>query len=181
MSERPTLIARLLNEPDYRANYIRAKLDVLVPSQLRALRLRRDLTQPVLAKQAGMMQSRISAMETPGKTNFNLETLVRMAATFNVGLMVKFVSFSEMLRWENHYSQDSFDVTRIDNDVDFINPSEQTGHTVMVQGGMQTPNVSAVAGASRGNEVTEMPSPQRELIGAGATQFRQMAAAGGAR
>src|SRR5260370_41604063 len=101
MNERSKLINNLLSERDYRANYIRAKLDVLVPSQLRALRLRRDLTQPILAEQAGMKQSRISAMETPGRTNFNLETLVRLAATFKVGLVVKFVPFSAMLRWEN--------------------------------------------------------------------------------
>jgi transcriptional regulator with XRE-family HTH domain len=180
MSERSALIAKLLNDRDYRANYIRAKLDVLVPSQLRALRLHKDLTQPILAEQAGMKQSRISAMETPGRTNFNLETLVRMAATLNVGLMVKFVPFSEMLRWENHYSQDTFDVTPIDNDVEFIDPAEQGRQKVGVLTGMQTPNVSAVIMPSRANEVKEMPSRRRGQIGSGTPQFQQMAAAAGA-
>lgn len=120
---RSRMINRLIEERDYRAAYVRAKLDVLIPSQLRALRLRRDLTQPTLAEEAGMKQSRISAMETPGRVNFNLETLVRLAATFGVGLMVKFVPFSEMLRWENDYSQDAFNVTEIGDDIEFKTPS----------------------------------------------------------
>jgi len=70
-----------------------------------------------------MKQSRISAMETPGKVNFNLDTLVRMAATLNVGMMVKFIPFSEMLGWENEYSQDIFDVTQLTHDLDFLQPA----------------------------------------------------------
>src|SRR5712692_3475587 len=123
MGERQTIISRLINERDYRADYIRAKLEVLIPSQLRALRLRQELTQPVLAEMSGMKQSRISAMETPGRVNFNQETLVRIAATLKVGLAIKFVSFSEMLGWENDYSQDAFNVIQLPNDVDFLRPA----------------------------------------------------------
>lgn len=123
MSERLTLIARLLRDRDYRASYIRAKLEVLIPSQLRALRQHQEKTQPELAQLAGMKQSRISTMETPGRVNFNLETLVRMAAALNSGLMVKFVPFSEMLGWENDYSQDTFNVTQLADDIDFLEPA----------------------------------------------------------
>jgi len=123
MSDRQKIVSRLIADRDFRADYIRAKLEVLIPSQLRALRLREDKTQPELAQLAEMRQSRISAMETPGRVNFNLETLVRMAATLNVGLMVKLVPFSEMLNWENSYSQDTFNVTRLGNDIDFLRPA----------------------------------------------------------
>ncbi|HEX9545403.1 MAG TPA: helix-turn-helix transcriptional regulator [Pyrinomonadaceae bacterium] len=123
MNERSKLINNLLNERDYRAAYIRAKLDVLIPSQLRALRLRQEKTQPKLAEMADMKQSRVSAMETPGKVNFNLDTLVRMAATFKVALVVEFVAFSEMLRWENDYTQDTFNVVQLPDDVSFLRPA----------------------------------------------------------
>jgi transcriptional regulator with XRE-family HTH domain len=126
MSDRSKLINRLISERDFRADYIRAKLDVLIPSQLRGLRRRDDLTQPQLAEMAGMKQARISAMETQGRVNFNRETLVRMAATYGVGLIVKFVPFSEMLEWENNYSQDSFNPSRLSNDVDFLRPATST-------------------------------------------------------
>ena len=123
MSDRSKLISRLISERDFRADYIRAKLDVLIPSQLRGLRRRDGLTQPQLAEMAGMKQARISAMETQGQVNFNRETLVRMAATYGVGLIVQFVSFSEMLEWENNYSQDDFRVTKLPNDINFLQPA----------------------------------------------------------
>ena len=119
---RSKLISRLIRDRAYRAAYVRAKLEVLIPSQLRALRLRKAWTQSDLASAAGKKQSQISAMETPGKVNFNLETLVEMSATFGVGLQVRFVPLSEMLRWENDYSQDFFDVTSVEHDTDFLNP-----------------------------------------------------------
>jgi transcriptional regulator with XRE-family HTH domain len=79
--------------------------------------------QADLAATAKMQQSRISMFETPGAANLTLDTLSRLAAAFKVGLVIKFVPFSEMLRWENDYSQDVFDVTRIDHDIEFINPN----------------------------------------------------------
>lgn len=123
MSDRQKIISRLIADRNFRADYIRAKLDVLIPSQLRALRMRENKTQPELAQMADMKQSRISAMETPGLVNFNRETLVRMAATHSVGMVIKFVPFSEMLEWENSYSQDAFSVTQLADDTDFLYPA----------------------------------------------------------
>ena len=65
------------------------------------------MTQKQLAALAEMAQPRISAMERPQATKFNLETLVRLASAFKVGLKVEFVRFSEMLEWENNFSKTS--------------------------------------------------------------------------
>jgi transcriptional regulator with XRE-family HTH domain len=120
MSERSEMISKLLKNRTSREAYIGAKLKVLIPSQIRALRLKSPTPrQEDLAKAADMKQSRISAMETPGAVNFNLETLVRVASALRVGLLVKFVSFSEMLQWENDFTQDQFDVVTLDRDVSF--------------------------------------------------------------
>jgi transcriptional regulator with XRE-family HTH domain len=120
MSERSEAISRLSNEFEARTSYIRAKLGVLVPSKIRALRLKSNMPrQRDLAIEADMHQSRISMFETPGAANVTLETLAKLAAAFRMGLVVDFVPFSQMLRWENNYSQDTFDVTRIDDDVEF--------------------------------------------------------------
>jgi len=73
-----------------------------------------------LAEQAGMKQARISAIESPGQVNFSLETLVRLAAAYQVGLQVKFVPHSVMLDWENHFNQDIFEVTHLTEDQAFI-------------------------------------------------------------
>jgi transcriptional regulator with XRE-family HTH domain len=120
MSERSEIISKLLKNRTSREAYIGAKLKVLIPSQIRALRLKSPTPrQEDLAKAADMKQSRISAMETPGAVNFNLETLVRLASALRVGLLVKFASFSEMLQWENDFTQDQFDVVTLDRDESF--------------------------------------------------------------
>jgi len=80
------------------------------------------MTQKAFADLAQMAQPRISAMERPGATGFNVETLVRLAAALKVGLIVKFVPFSEMLAWENGFSQDQFDVVPVDQDTAFLYP-----------------------------------------------------------
>ena len=97
MSERSEAIFRLRNEFEARTSYIRAKLGVLVPSKIRALRLKSNMPrQRDLAIEAEMHQSRISMFETPGAANVTLETLAKLAAAFKVGLVVDFVPFSQM-------------------------------------------------------------------------------------
>ncbi len=125
MSDRSQLIDKLQRSTDSRASYIRSKINVLVPAQLHALRIRHGWTQKQFALESGMKQSRVSAMEQPGAVNFNMETLIRSAASCGVGLVVRFVPFSEMLRWENGFSQDSFDVVPINEDTQFIAPTVQ--------------------------------------------------------
>jgi transcriptional regulator with XRE-family HTH domain len=132
MSERSKKISRLRTNLDARTSYINAKLGVLVPSKIRALRLKSNMPrQRDLAIEAKMQQSRISMFETPGAANVTLETLAKLAATFKVGLIVDFVPFSEMLRWENAYSQDTFDVTRIDDDIEFTRPEVEVAANVL--------------------------------------------------
>lgn len=128
MSERSNTISRLIESADFRASYLRAKLNINIPSQIHALRRRQDLTQVAFAEEAGMKQSRISAMERPGETKFNLETLIRVAAAFKVGLIVRFAPFSDVLRWENGFSQDDFDVLKIDDDAEFLAPTDAVAH-----------------------------------------------------
>ena len=124
MSEKSKLMSKLLTDKNTRTAYIKAKVGVLVPSQIRALRLKSDLPrQADLAREAEMQQSRISMFETPGAANVTLETLARLAAIFKVGLIVKFVPFSEMLHWENTFSQDRFDVVRVNYDQEFLDPT----------------------------------------------------------
>ncbi len=154
MSEKSQLIEKLSKSRKTREAYIRAKVSANVPSQIRALRRRQnDMTQKELAFEAEMKQSRISAMERPG-TRFNLETLVRLAAAFKVGLMVKFVSFSEMLDWENGFSQDEFNVTNLDADDDFRRDDAPAG-TWAPQLRRVVGN-SAWAGLSRGRSGSQL-------------------------
>jgi transcriptional regulator with XRE-family HTH domain len=135
MNGKSDLINKLKRNRKTRESYLRAKLNINIPSQIRALRLRREMTQEGLAREAEMMQPRISAMERPGATKFNLDTLIRIAAAFKVGLIVKFVPFSEMLRWENGFSQDTFDVVTVDRDTAFQKEDRDDDKTAVASPG----------------------------------------------
>jgi transcriptional regulator with XRE-family HTH domain len=160
------MISRLLTDRSSRESYIRAKLNQLVPSQIKALRLREDWTQKKLGESAEMKQARISAMEKPGEVAFTLETLVRLASAFRVGLQVRFVPYSEMLEWDNSYSQDTFSATPIEEDRGFLNPSsamkysmvEATGIPIHLNALSYTPSVHSAISA----ELPVPPSPIKE-------------------
>jgi hypothetical protein len=125
MSDRSDRISKLLSSQQSRTAYIKAKLGVLVPGQIRALRLKSDNPplpyQRDLAREAEVHQSRVSMFETPGMSNMTLETLAKVAAGLRVGVMVKFVPFSDMLQWENDFHPD-FNITRLADDEEFLNP-----------------------------------------------------------
>ncbi len=123
MLSRSQTISKLVSEKAARESYIRAKLNHLIPSQIKALRLRKKWTQKQLGEESDMKQARISAMEKPGEVSFAIDTLIRVAAAYKVALQVSFVPFSEMLGWDNNYSQDEFAVTPIDKDEEFLSPA----------------------------------------------------------
>lgn len=156
MSDRLTKISRLKAYRTAREAYIKGKLSVLIPAQIRALRLKsKTPKQQDMAKEAGMKQSRISAAEKPGAVNFNLDTLVRIASALKVGLIVEFVPFGTMLAWENGFSQDRFNVVTLDEDTEFIR-SEKSGQVssredeqkfmAMLQSGAEFPSGSSALG-----------------------------------
>jgi transcriptional regulator with XRE-family HTH domain len=170
VNERSNLISKLKSDFKARAAYIQAKVGTLVPSQIRALRLKSEMPrQPDLAHAAHMHQSRISMLETPG-ANPTISTLSSIAAALKVGLKIEFVSFTEMLDWENGFSQDRFKVTKIDNDLRFLNPG-------IVQPAPQITDISwitkrvpvpqrwpAPPGKGTGSKVPfDLPSPQEEI------------------
>jgi transcriptional regulator with XRE-family HTH domain len=121
--------------------------------------------QADLANEAKLHQSRISMFETPGAANVTLETLSRLAAAFQVGVVVKFVPFSEMLKWENGFSQDSFNVTKIGDDKAFISPSVISRPTTQTQtfrtmrANQWKVNVSTAHGQWTAANVAEISAP----------------------
>jgi transcriptional regulator with XRE-family HTH domain len=78
-----------------------AELDLAstVAAQIHALRNKQDYSQERLAAETEMSQSRISVLENPNYRKFNVGTLQRIAAAFDVALIVRFVSFGELLDW----------------------------------------------------------------------------------
>ena len=105
-----------LRNKTYRNGYTEAQLSIEVPFQIRALRKTRGWTQAQLAERCGILQARISHIEQPGRDPLSLRTLYRLASAFDVGLLVQFVSFSELVRREASFNPETFRVVSFDDD-----------------------------------------------------------------
>ncbi len=93
-----------------------------------------------------------------------LETLSRLAAAFKVGLTVRFVPFSEMIRWENSFNPDAFDMKRLPDDEVFLGSAKDD---------LTDKNSSQLGGLARAytNETAAMSKPVRsESLGSVSTQ-----------
>ena len=124
-------IWRKLRNKEYRDGYTEAQLSIEVPFQIRAIRKARGWTQAQLAERSGIPQARISHIEQPGRDPLSLRTLYRLAAAFDVGLLVQFVSFSELVRREAAFDPETFRVPSFAEDC--IERNERTADTVPVE------------------------------------------------
>ena len=86
-----------LTDRGYRDAFISDEIDIGLPIQIRSMREQRRWKQSDVAEKTGTKQPRITLMEKPGYGNFSLNTLKRLASLFDVGLIVSFVPWGEMI------------------------------------------------------------------------------------
>lgn len=97
-SKRLRLIDRL-RDAFYRRAFLAEHLQKSLPFQIRAMREQRGWTQEHLALRCGKRQEWISKLENPNYGRFSLQTLLDVAAGFDVAFTARFVSYSELLDW----------------------------------------------------------------------------------
>ena len=68
--------------------------------QIRSMRRGSNWTQEDLAREAGTKPTQITRIENPSYGSHTVATLRRIAAAFDVALVVRFVPYSELLRWD---------------------------------------------------------------------------------
>jgi transcriptional regulator with XRE-family HTH domain len=95
---KPDFVSRLIRNKKFRDSYSYELVRTGIPFQMRALREQRGWTQADLAEAIGKPRSVITRLESPGYGKLSLKSLFEIASGFDVGLMVKFVPFSRLLR-----------------------------------------------------------------------------------
>ena len=88
-----------VQDEEYRHEFVSEHVTVGLAFQIHLLREARGWTQEELASRCDMAQETISRLEDPNYGRYTLKTLKRLAKTFDVGLLVRFVSFWR--NWEN--------------------------------------------------------------------------------
>lgn len=109
LPEEPTLarynelVVRAAQGPEARAALLDEVLSVAIPTELRRLREDRKWTQLDVARRAKMPQSQVARLETVGAPLPSIKTLQRLAAVYDVALLVSFDSWSNFLVWASAY------------------------------------------------------------------------------
>jgi transcriptional regulator with XRE-family HTH domain len=106
-----------LRQKEYRDAYVASQIRIGLPFQIRALRNKRGWSQEEFAGCVGMSQPRVSEMERPGARRLNIETLLRVATAFDVGLQIRFVPFSELVAWAENFNPDDFAIPTFEEEL----------------------------------------------------------------
>lgn len=111
-----------LQDKATRDAFVSSQMSIPLAFQILALREQRGWTQKQLAEKAGMLQPRINALERPSGSEPNLRTLKRLASAFDVALIVRFAPYSELIKWTESFSPDSFEVPSFFDDLALSKP-----------------------------------------------------------
>jgi len=84
---------------DYRKEIVAAMLKQGTALQIQGMMKQKGWTQAQLAQQAGLTQGVISRASNPAYGNLTFNTVIDIAAGFDVAFIGKFVPFSEFARW----------------------------------------------------------------------------------
>lgn len=122
MDQRPHMMNRRqqivngLKDKGYRDAFVRQQATTDIPFQIRGMRAQRGWTQAELAQKLGKQQSVVSRLENPKYGKFTLKTLHELAAEFDVGLLVTFVSFSALANRAASYGIADVEIPAFDED-----------------------------------------------------------------
>lgn len=117
-------------------------------------------SQPELAKKLGTSQNAISRLEKPDYGKASLTTLKKLAAIYDVGLIVRFAPFSQLADWESNTPYTEYGLIP-----EAMNPAtfdeEESSGALERDAAMNAHMEWATSETPRGNELrtTETPMP----------------------
>jgi len=99
LNSRYDLIRRLRKGRAVRNRFVESHIDKKLAFQVRSLR--GDASQEDIEREKGIKQQVLSRLENPSYGKPTLTTLKKIAAAFDVGLLVEFVPFSQLINRES--------------------------------------------------------------------------------
>ena len=104
------ILSKLLSKK-YRDAYVAESVRTGIAYQIRTMRDQRDhMSQTALGAILGKPQSVVSRLEDPDYGKHTVQTLLEVAAAFDVALLVRFVTHEDMLRLTSDASPEALEV-----------------------------------------------------------------------
>lgn len=99
LSSKHNVIRRLRRGRPQRSKFVESHVSKTLAFQIRALRDREGWSQQRLAEKIDSNQNAVYRAENPNYGKQTITTLKKIAAAFDVALVVRFVPFSELVDW----------------------------------------------------------------------------------
>jgi transcriptional regulator with XRE-family HTH domain len=115
---RQTRVSRLLKSKTARNAYVFENIKRMVPFQIRTMREERGWSQGRAGEALGKPQNVVSRLESPAYGKLTLQTLLDIAQGFDVGLLIKFVPFSRLVREYEDLSSKALSAQSVGNGVE---------------------------------------------------------------
>ena len=96
---------KLANRKKYRKEFVGSLLKQGTALQIQNLLKQRGWSQAQLAEAAGLTQGVISRAQNPAYGNLTFNTVIDIAAGFDVAFIGRFVPFSEFAKWVENMPQ----------------------------------------------------------------------------
>jgi transcriptional regulator with XRE-family HTH domain len=106
-----------LRRKSYRASYVAEHVRRGIAYQVRAIRDQRNWSQGHLSRLLEKPQSVVSRLEDPSYGKSTVQTLLEVAAVFDVALQVRFVPYSTFLQQTRNLSSESMRVLGFDDEL----------------------------------------------------------------
>jgi hypothetical protein len=113
-----------------------------------------------LGERAGIAQEVISRHENPGYSGLTLRTALRLAAALKVGLVMRFVPYSDVVDWAVNSTADDFLVPTLEQDTRLDDPYPAP-QLLLLQGNVDSCQQSDQAGL-RQYLNAEQPTSRRQ-------------------
>jgi len=94
----------------YREQFVADHAKRAIPHQARAILKARRWSQQKMAEQASLSQGVVSRAVDPSYGNLTLNTIIRLAAGFDVAFIGRFVPFSELATWYATLPEEKWDI-----------------------------------------------------------------------
>jgi len=159
---------KLRKSKKYREEFVASQLKRGIPFQIRTLMKQMELSQEELASRANLSQGVVSRAANPNYGNLTLNTIIRIAAGFDVAFIGRFVPFSELGRWFTDLSEESVRAKRFEEeDAAFAklaaDASLAAGHTISFADLVCRINLAGAMPALRRGKFGRIVNPDYEI------------------